>query len=387
MPCFADAMARANHQVVLLTQALSEDEEAKSGDQVASELAKHDWSTPYLLCCKPAKSFFLRKQREGKFAGLLSKSVVAGNYLRKSGVFADWVDGARSYWPLLVPKFKPQICWATFGCTDAWLIAQSVADLGNIPWVMDIKDGWDPGIPARLRGLLARRFGNAAWMTSNSNLMADNAKKWFRQEHTTVYSGIASELIDCQTTTHARGEFHMVLIGSLYHESLLQKFLGGVETWLERLSDSERSHVRLTYAGSNTRMVEQNISRFGSACRVDCRGYLAFSEFVELIRSASVNAYLWRPATFHHKLVELLACGRPMIAFPGEHEESKALARQVSGQLNCCPTPEALIDCLQSIWQGRMSQGTGIDKKALQSFTWDSQVQILLSAFRNVLPA
>lgn len=385
MPHFAAAFARLGHPVILLTKSLGDKEQPRQIDVVAREIATHDWTRPYHLPCVPHQMPLLRLQREGQVPRPLSKAIVAFQYLFYSGVFTDWVRGASVYWQCLASAFKPDLIWATFGCTDSWIVAKNLAAISNVPWVMDVKDGWNPATPTGLRHLLAWRFRDAAWMTSNSELMADSAKKWFKQRRTTIYSGVAPELTNGRFARRENDEFRIVLVGSLYHEPLLQDFLCGVEAWLQRLSESERSHVRLTYAGSNTKMVERNVGRLRSACAVDCTGYLSFCQFVELIQSASVNAYLWRAATFHHKLIELLACDRPIIAFPGEHEESKALARQVSGKLNCCPTTYALVDCLEAMWRGELSQKPETNRPALQSFTWDAQAHILLRTFRDVL--
>ena len=376
---------RAGHQIILLTKSLQDDEQQKSVESVAREMAVHNWSKPYLLSCVPAKNSVLRKQRKGLYSSLQSKSVVAFNYLVRSGVFADWVQGTRLYWQVLVSEFRPDIAWATFGNTDSLAIAQGIARTAKIPWVIDVKDGWKQFIPRPIHGLVARRFRDAAWITSNSEFSAAQARPWFRQAHTVVYSGVDLKLLSSDRSSNDGKRFKIVLSGGLYREPVLRKFLCGLQMWLDDLQPHYRSEVTVVYAGSDTEMFKRNSVGVESRCRVEVRGYLPFPKFCEIIRSASVNAYLWLPATFHHKLIELLACNRPVIAFPGEHEESKAIARRVRGDLNCCQTPEMLVGCLESIRKGEHRAKWGVSSQALQHFTWDAQAKLVLQLFSRVL--
>jgi glycosyltransferase involved in cell wall biosynthesis len=382
---FANVLARMGHRVVLLTKSLANSERRLSPQQVSKELEVHNWTVPFHLACVPEESVLLMRQRAGQLTTMQSKLVVVWNYLRNSGMFHDWVVGSREYWDLLAQQFKPEIIWGTFGNTDSWLIAQSIARMSRIPWVMDIKDGWDPFVPPLFRSLIARRFADASWQTSNSEFSAAVARPWFHQPQTTIYSGVHCESLASMPQAVSLEEFTIVISGSLYREAVLREFLSGLRSWLHQLRDDWRSRVRLVYAGSDSTMLKGNIQSLSSLCRVEISGYLPFKEFEHLIRSASVNAYLWSPVTFHHKLLELLACNRPIIAFPGEHEESRSIAHRVSGDLRCCQSPEILKSSLDDLWDKRYVTDGSVSLEALRFFTWEAQAKTLTNVFDKVL--
>ena len=76
----------------------------------------------------------------------------------------------------------------------------------------------------------------------------------------------------------------------------------------------------------------------------------------ELARRAAqsfANCYLWAPFGFHHKLLELLVAGRPVLAFPGEHAESRELAAQCTTPFFACNNPDQLKAALQQAWATR----------------------------------
>jgi hypothetical protein len=89
------------------------------------------------------------------------------------------------------------------------------------------------------------------------------------------------------------------------------------------------------------------------------------------------------PSGFHHKLFELLACRRPVVSFPGEHEESVELAAEVGGDLRVCENEAALQQTLSTVWNSWRSgetvqPSTSINVEAL---TWDAMAGKLETFF------
>lgn len=383
---FAETIAKRGHRVVVLTS--SHGMEGDPGLPPASlcrELEGHDWSRPFHLLVPDPENRWLKGVAEGTVPKWIRAIIIAHAFTEHRGMFYPWVEAARKYLGEIVAHFAPDLVWATFGNTDSLHIGQSLAHAAGVPWVMDIKDGWDPFVPAPFRNLTARRFRDAARITSNSDFSAAVAHPWFPQPRTTVYSGVDPAFLNGVSRRLEDNEFRIVLSGGLYQEPVLKDFLDGLRSWLERLSASARSHVTLAYAGAATDVLKRNLSAVNSLCEVELHAYLPFPEFMGLIQSASVNTYLWLPATFHHKLIELLACDRPIIAFPGEHEESKAIAREVSGDLRCCETPERLAAYLDCLWKHRSSLKPKVNLEVLSQFTWDAQAKNLFGVFDRAL--
>ena len=382
---FADALARKGHQVVLLTATLQGEASSRPPDQVCLELEMHDWSRPYHLACLPRPDRWLTALRSGRLPRAVRRFIILWYYLFRTGVFNDWVEGTKPYWLPLVKTFQPQVTWGTFGNTDTWAVARGIASLAHIPWVMDIKDGWAPFIPSVLRNHLARRFHDAAALTVNSRFQANLAQRWFRPEPVIIYSGVPSFFLNRESTDIPGKDFHLTLVGSIYSEENLERFLAGIRDWLLNLNSSDRMQVTFIYAGGDAGKVKQAGRVLDGLCRMVIHRYLGLKKLFELCRSSTVNAYLWSPTTFHHKLVELLCCRRPIISFPGETAEALELAQEVKGDLNPCTTTYQLTQCLQRIWLQPMEMEPSSDGEPLRRFSWDAQGERLLTVLKKSL--
>ena len=122
-------------------------------------------------------------------------------------------------------------------------------------------------------------------------------------------------------------------------------------------------------------MVQRATAGLEDLCRVEIRPYLPVEDLARACRGAAVNAYLWSSTTFHHKLVELLCCRRPIVCFPGERAESLDLARHVAGSLIVCRDETALRDALSEVRNGGLTPVDAPEK--LQHLTWEGQAERL----------
>ena len=71
----------------------------------------------------------------------------------------------------------------------------------------------------------------------------------------------------------------------------------------------------------------------------------------------------------HHKLLELLATGRPVIAYGGETAESFRLRDQAGGILHTPATPGALREILA----GLAADGARTPMPVRKNFSWEDQ--------------
>ena len=271
----------------------------------------------------------LRKLRAGDLARPWSKALTAWYFLRHGGVFRDWSEGARGSEQVLAGKFRPDVVWATFLPTDALVIARRLAERAGCPWFLDLKDAWSYRLPRGIRSLMARRFKSASGLTANSRFHGMQGERWFKKKAATLYDGISDAFLNAKQGA-TNDLFRIVLVGGTYGEERLACFLEGLRGWLLTLPEEARASIRFTYAGSDSDAVRSVCARTGllaNLCEVEILGYLPLTQLADLCAGASVNAYLWLPSTFHHKLLELLVCGRPVIAFPGEHQEARPWRR------------------------------------------------------------
>lgn len=377
----AEGLAGKGHQVVLLTQSLNPDDPPPV--DVEAALAAHDWSRPFVLGCPPAPSPLLASLRAGTLPRPLRMVAIAWLYLVHGGVFPDWYNGTRRYWKLVATTFRPEVTLGTFGNTDAWLIARKLARLAGCPWVMDVKDSWQAFIPAPFRHLLARRFKDAAAMTTLSGSHLEAARQRFPVPGTVVHSGFPREL----AWTYPSGAgFRLLVTGGLY--GLGEAMVAGAVDWLERLPEAERAQAVFTYAGTEHAAMAESAARLSRLCTVEIHPFLPLKQLVELQREAFLNLYAKStagPDWFHHKVLELLCAGRPMVSIPAEGVEAVRIAAEVKGELRSCNGPRSLAEVCAAAW-ARRDRAVEVDRIRLGAYSWEGQAEVLERLLHDVVP-
>lgn len=393
---FARELARRGHQVLQISEWCEGTELAPPVKQIGLQLQAHDWRSPLLFAIKSQPRPLLNRIRSSIYSSrrstvLLRKGLVTWSYFRYSGMFTDFSQAVQPYLEVLAREFEPQATWGVNGNTDCWLIAQRLGRLASCPWVADMKDSWDTFIPSPLRGLLAQRFCDMAASTANAEFNARVLDYWFPPQPVVIYSGVDPCFIEASPLALAANCLRITLTGSVYNLETLQGFVGGLRQWLETVALSPATDVfkpEVIYAGASAATVAPILGSLSDLARIEVRDYLPLSELAALCRSATVNTYLWNPKTFHHKLLELLSCGRPVIAFPGETEESRQLAVACAGELYCPPNPQELMATLDNLALGWMTGAKTTQPGALfgqEAFTWSAQANRLEAVLQQVV--
>jgi hypothetical protein len=342
----------------------------------------NDWQQPLVVAVKPTPVPELDRVRDPATPALRRRMLVVWSYVRNSGMFTDFSTAAEPHVAIIARAFRPTVVWGVFGNTDCWLLAQRLARLAECRWVSDMKDAWDSFMPFGLRTLVARRFRNMRAATANSHFHASSLARWFPIRADVVYSGVeAGWLLPVAAPGPADG-FRVMLVGGTYSEAHLAGFIRGLDGWLRTLPEADRQRVSLCYAGSDAASVATATEPLTALIRVDVRPYVPLPELADLCRTAAVNAYIWSAATFHHKLVELLCCRRPVISFPGERDESVALARRAGGSLNVCADESALEEVFKRIWRGELQPRH--EREPLEHLTWSAQAVRLERVLQRV---
>jgi len=365
---FARELASRGHHVILICEWREGAQPAPDAADLGQLLDRHDWQSPLVLAVRPEWSAALSRVRAPGTGTLIRKGLVVWSYVRHSGMFTDFSQAAQPYLVHLARTFRPGVVWGIFGNTDCWLISQRLARLAGCGWVGDMKDAWDVWVPFGLQRLLARRFRDMAAGTANAEFHAGVMGQWFPVHPDVVYSGVEEQWL--RPAAPIEG-FRVMLVGGTYDGRNLARLVRAFGGWLQTLTAAERDRVTFCYAGSDTARVESALAALAIQVRLDVRGYVPLPELARLCQGAAVNFYLWSPATFHHKVVELLCCGRPIASFPGERAETVALAQQVGGSLSVCQDERQLQAVLGQVWAGDLNPSGELDR--LRHLTWASQ--------------
>jgi hypothetical protein len=383
---FAESLARFGHRTLLLVEGSDSLGASPPPELVRRQLHEHDWGTPFILSCLPAASPLLSRARNGALPTLVGKACLAGHFALFGGQFTDWVNGSRPYWHIVAEDFKPDVTWATFGNTGAWIIAQNIAALRGCPWGMDFKDNWSAFVPTPFRSRLPSRFKNASFATALSATHAVDARRWFDRNAEVIYSGISDDLISEPTQPVGSEGLRILVAGGLYEERHLALLFDGIAGWLDefRRQDPVRP-VSIAYFGSESERFKRAAQRFNGMCGIETPGYVPLSRLFDEMCRATVNIYLRSPQVhFHHKIFEYLAADRPAICVPGEGAEAESIISDVGGRFFSCGDASDIISALSLICR-EPAKPAGISNAKLREFRWDSQARVAEKALASAI--
>lgn len=377
---FANELASLGHRVLLLTA-------SRQGQPTASidALANHDWQQPFIFTCENANEEAGLGARLPKY---LRKARTAWRMLRHGGKLGGWtVSAVRGAGGLLGDRFAPDVVWCTFGLMEAVIAAKRIAGGAGCPWVLDIKDNWELYVPRGLRRLMAWRTRGWAAVTANARFTAEKARLWQEAEATVVYSGVDETFFAREPDIdESEKTFCINLIGGVYFREHLESFLKGVGAWADSLSPEQRSRIVVRYLGGDGQLVGEVAQACVPEIEITSVGYLAVDRMAHYCQGAAVNAYNTHSGTFHHKLLELLACGRPVMAYPGERDESRDLAQQTSCvliEVSDSAQVSSELSNLHRSWLSALGQPASPDP--VRRYSWADQARVLEQVLADVV--
>ena len=206
-------------------------------------------------------------------------------------------------------------------------------------------------------------------------LTADVTAKWHRVSPAVIYSGVEIDFFPEPGVDELdRDGFAVNLIGGIYFPDRLAELFRGLQAWLDGLSAEDRTRVVIRYFGGDGQQVEAVARRHLPGLRVELAGYVPPTQLARRCRAAAINAYVMFPSLFHHKLLELLACARPVLAFGAECTESIRLAEEFGGNLIVVEDAAAVMRTIARIhgaW--KLPTPSQINAERVPKFTWPQQ--------------
>jgi glycosyltransferase involved in cell wall biosynthesis len=106
-------------------------------------------------------------------------------------------------------------------------------------------------------------------------------------------------------------------------------------------------------------------------CTLEIHDFVPLKQLQAIHRSCRVNLYMKSWRTFHHKVLELLAAGRPILSFPGETEEARRITKETGGTLFPCSSADEIGAVLSSCYESATPERT--DLRKLDKFSWEAQ--------------
>lgn len=359
---FGEELAQLGHRVTLLCA------EPEDGVASVADPRTHDWRQPFVLAAGAASRTTTPTNR----TGLLRRVETVGRMLVKGGYLGPWADAAVAAMTARAKALAPDVIWVTYGKLEAVIAAKRLARRLRVPWVLDLKDTWERFIPAGLRYPMALRTRGWAAITANSELSREQAQRYQRHDAELVYSGVDDAFLRREPST-AGDAFTINLVGGLYYDERLLEILDGIGRWAATLSATDRARISVDYFGADIPRFERCVAARPPAFATRVRGYLSFDEMARACRQAAVNMYVTHHEAFHHKLLELLACGRPLLAYPEERQEARDLAARVHAQFQEPRDAAAVARMLAEIQRAPAER----NNPHLAEFSWPAQTRRL----------
>jgi glycosyltransferase involved in cell wall biosynthesis len=308
---------------------------------------------------------------------------------RAGGALSDWVEESQQVeMNLMRGGFRPDVLLATFGSMESLFVARQLSLRIGVPWILDLKDNWCLYVPFGLRHLMATRTSGWSAVTVNGGVTRACARRFQRSEPQLLYSGVDDCYLEPQPPPigHDPAWFTINIIGGLYFEEPLADLLAGIERWATGLAPAGR-RVRVHYFGSDGERFRAAASRHLNRVSHACHGYLDKDGLAAHCQWAACNVYVSHWGTFHHKLMELLACGRPILVNPPEREESRQLARDVAAPIIETDSADSVAQGLAIIYEDWRSDRAPSVNGACARFSWPAQTRILEKVLSDVLAA
>ncbi|MGN6819235.1 MAG: glycosyltransferase [Sphingomonas sp.] len=352
---FASELARMGHRCVLLCPPVP-----GAAASPPASIADHDWSRPLIV-----------EAEDPGTAGGGNAVATFADLLRYGGRRAAFQRNVVTAGRALAADFRPQIGWATFGSLEAVTALRTLALALGFPWIFDDKDNPDIYVPRVARLPLAWRLRGYAALQANSVLHGMAARRWLGDTAEVIYSGVDACFFEAHPAPQPARRY-VTLVGSLYYRETVDAILGAIA---EFNASSGRPPVSVIHLGK-----QGDWLRNDRGVEIEIPGYVSPDEMAQLCQHALANIYVFLGRTFHHKLFELLACRRPVVAYGGELRESISEATRLHAPLAMPTTPGALVEALTAA-----EHFTPDPNMPERFFTWPEQAAMVETAMRRLI--
>lgn len=383
---FAQELSTRGHQVVHITATLDGACGTDSGS-VCALLEKHDWNQPLHIAVKPERRIFLDLVRENRLPKIVRKALTAYAMVVKGGVFYDWTDASKGLSREFGERFKPDLVWGTFGNSSNLHLAQEISRSGCSKLVLDFKDSITAFVPRGMRWWFTLKYRSASGISSNARALGDEAGRCLGASYKCIYSGVDSAFYGPSDGSNPQPErdqpIYFTLTGSIYSEEQTKNLLDIFSRWCGTKLLESNQEIRLKYMGGSCLQVRSLCNELAISHLVELHEYLPLDQLAAACKSKGTVANMYiKGSPFHHKLLELLTTGKPVICLGRESEESYELASKYRDALY---TPETESDLVTSFDKALMTFVDSTDTpKRKADYSWPSMTKKLENYFLTI---
>jgi len=253
------------------------------------------------------------------------------------------------------------------------VLGRKLAKMTGCPWIADIKDNWQEFVPKGLRKIVAGQISDSTHTTLLSEAHRETYPDNGTSKFTTIYNGISDDLMKFHKAKGQSSEVlnEILISGSLYDFDALSDLLRMIVNWLP-----PKGNVHLTYAGGDTEIIQRAKQTGPAVLPITILGKLSPPELWARQRRANINVYVRNPPNlFHHKLLELICVGRPILAYGGETAESIRIAKDIGADLFPCSNEVEVDETLNQSFS--KNSDSNLDRSKLEEYSTKFQAKKL----------
>jgi len=352
---FSRYLAAQGHKVMVISRGVSA--------SLNKNIGLHKWNEPFYLGVTYEENVFVDRARKGKGRRIINKFILAYAHFVFGGSYMEWEKEVKSTRVKeLIIKFQPDCIWAIFGSTNCVSIGNWICTFTKAHFFIDIKDPW-MYVPAVFRIFLNQRInGKIKGITTNSHMQWEKARMYFPNvSHCVVYSGCNTKWIkELRPEKNTDHSFVIHLVGSVYSTNDLQNFFLTLGNWAGALKKSNHDmQLCFEYSGINPDIVDDHVYLLSDHFKILVHGQVSHQAFLKRCKSATINCYMWTAtrSLFHHKTIELMACGKPIISYPGEWDETIQIGKECNAVFFSCKNQTELFDSIEAIYNKDIDAG------------------------------
>jgi hypothetical protein len=281
----------------------------------------------------------------------------------------NWQPSARIAAQLLASRTRIDACVGEHSPDAGLFLARWFSDRYRVPWIADFRDpfllGQRVGVRPLLKPFARRLVRTATHVIAFTPPSVEIDSRLLDRPVELIENGFDPEEFDGPLEPRGEAEFVVVLTGSIWIQSDLERFLRGMALLRDRIGPELSASLRFRYVGGDHQVVLDLARRIGVEDLVDSRGRVPREVALRLTRDADVLLVIspmnhpdpyWAKGAYPGKVFEYLGARRPILAVPaGNRPLEELLGRTRAG--SSASTPEEIAAYLEAAWRQWRSTG------------------------------